>query len=293
MYYNLIVYGDCKALNGEPLILDLSRCAREYTDQEIKEKYSELTETKINEIKRFPCIFAYEDSCEQDPKFGLIRDIVTRKDKVKIEYELINLEKFISFKELTEMAFELDIGSWEMNRTHWAIKEVNLAKELLSRDIKLPYWVQMDSKAVDITKHHFDVALSFPGEVRTFVESIVAEIEALIGPNSYFYDNNYLAQLARPNLDTLLQDIYGKRSKLLVLFIGEKYQQKDWCGIEFRAIREILNNREDIRIMLIKMDDGQVDGIKSYDGYIDARKHDAKTIARCIKERIDILRERL
>jgi hypothetical protein len=291
MYYNLIVYGDNEALNGEPLILDFSRCVREYTDQEIKEKYSELTETNIHEIKRFPCIFTYENHCAQDPKFGLIRDIVKRKDKVKIEYELIKLEKFISLKELTEMAFDLDIGSWEMNRTHWAIKKVNLAKELFSRDVKLPYWVQMNSKAVDITKHYFDVALSFPGEVRSFVESIVAEIEAIIGPNSYFYDNNYLAQLARPNLDTLLQDIYGKRSKLLVLFIGEKYQLKDWCGIEFRAIKEILNKREDMRIMLIKMDDGQVDGIKSYDGYIDGRIYDAKTIARGIKERIDILGE--
>lgn len=291
MYYNLIVYGDSEALNGEPLILDLSRCIREYTDQEVKEKYSGLTEANIREIKRFPCIFAYENYCEQDPKFGLIRDVVTRKEKVKIEYELIELEKFISFKELNDMAFELDIGSWEMNRTHWAIKNVNLTKELLSREIKLPYWVLMDSKAVDITKHYFDVALSFPGEVRTFVESIVAEIEAIIGPNSYFYDNNYLAQLARPNLDVLLQDIYGKRSKLLVLFIGEKYQLKDWCGIEFRAIKEILYKREDKRIMLIKMDDGQVDGIKSYDGYIDGRIYDTKTIARCIKERIDILSE--
>jgi len=72
MSYNFIVYGDSEALNGEPLILDISRCVREYTDQEIKEKYSELTETNIHEIKRFPCIFAYEDNCAQDPKFGLM-----------------------------------------------------------------------------------------------------------------------------------------------------------------------------------------------------------------------------
>ena len=33
MYYNYIIYGYSEALNGEPIILDISLCIREYTDQ--------------------------------------------------------------------------------------------------------------------------------------------------------------------------------------------------------------------------------------------------------------------
>ena len=88
----------------------------------------------------------------------------------------------------------------------WDLEQGNLPKELRSKGITLPSWAGNITKAVDITTHVFDVALSFPGEARSFVEQVALELERLIGPNSYFYDNNYVSQLARPSLDVLLQD---------------------------------------------------------------------------------------
>lgn len=144
-------------------------------------------------------------------------------------------------------------------------------------------------KSVDITTHIFDVALSFPGEVRSYIESIVEELEKIISPNSCFYDNNYISQLARPSLDILLQDIYKNRSKLVVVFLSGDYQRKEWCGIEFRAIKEIIMERDNHKIMFVKMDDGIVGGIFKTDGYIDGQKYQPKDIARFIGERIAIL----
>ena len=72
------------------------------------------------------------------------------------------------------MLFDLDISDWEMNRTHWAIKDVNLSKELASKSIHLPQWARSEAKAVDITTHEFDVALSFPGEIRDYINLIAA-----------------------------------------------------------------------------------------------------------------------
>ena len=68
--YNLLVSADEKSWDGMPFEIDLSRCIREYTDTEIVEKYQSLTEDVVREIKRFPCIFAYESPCEKAPKFG-------------------------------------------------------------------------------------------------------------------------------------------------------------------------------------------------------------------------------
>ncbi len=114
-------------------------------------------------------------------------------------------------------------------------------------------------------------------------------MESRIGPNSYFYDNNYVSQLARPSLDTLLQEIYRNRSKLIVVFLGTDYQRKDWCGIEFRAIKEIIMERENGRIMFVRTDDGFVDGVFKTDGYVDARKFSPPKIAEFIEQRLDVL----
>jgi FPC/CPF motif-containing protein YcgG len=88
--YNLFVSADENSWEGIPFEIELSRCVREYTDLELAEKYQDLTEEIIREIKRFPCIFAYELACEKAPKFGLIKAITKRKNLVRVEYNIIN-----------------------------------------------------------------------------------------------------------------------------------------------------------------------------------------------------------
>src|SRR5262249_39560640 len=51
----------------------------------------------------------------------------------------------------------------------------------------------------------FRVALSFPGENRAYVASVAAHLKSGLGDGRVFYDNDYVAELARPNLDLLLQ----------------------------------------------------------------------------------------
>ena len=287
--HNLFVSGNNEAWDGEPYILEIGRCVREYTDAEITKKYGELTSEQVDAIRLLPCIFAYEAGWKKDPKFGIVREVTKRQGKAKIDYELVELDKFITHSDIDEMRFELDISDWEMNRRHWAIKDINLAKELSAKNVLLPRWARSEAKSVNITSHGFDVSFSFPGEVRGYVESIAAELEKAIGPNSYFYDNNYKGQLARPSLDILLQDIYRNRSRLIVVFLCEKYQEKEWCGIEFRAIREIIKEREHERVMFVKMDEGKVEGVFSTDGYIDGRTHSPTEVAEFIRERVSLL----
>lgn len=53
-----------------------------------------------------------------------------------------------------------------------------------------------------------DVAVSSPGQQRSYVSDVVQNLRGKLGANELFYDFDYQSQLARPNLDTLLQDIY-------------------------------------------------------------------------------------
>jgi hypothetical protein len=287
--YNLFVSGDDQAWQGQSFRVEISRCVREYTDAEITNRFGKLTSTQIAELKSFPCVFAYEAGHRLDPKFGYLQDVTVRRGQVRVEYELHAIEPYLTYGQLNQLDFELDIAEWEMNRTHWAVKDVNLSEELSRHGITLPAQVHPADDIIDITHHEFDVALSFPGESRALVEQIAGRLEERLGRDRVFYDNNYKAQLARPNLDVLLQEIYGNHSKLVVVFIGSDYQHKDWCGIEFRAIRNIIMARGNDRIMFVRLDDGQVEGVFDTDGYVDARRHTPNEIANFIAQRSRLL----
>lgn len=288
--YNLFITGIPETWDGEPWTIEIGRCIREFTDQSITDRFGNMEAEAVNALKRLPCIFGYEWRLGLSPKFGILRNVTSRQGKVRIEYEIRDEPfPFLSAIQMAELGFEFDIAKYELNRTHWAVKDVDLAKELSKLGIKLPSWASGPTKLVDITKHVFDVALSFPGEVRPIVEQVAFELGHLGGDNTCFYDNNYRPQLARPALDILLQDIYRNRARLVVVFLGGDYQRKDWCGVEFRAIREILMERDNKKIMFVRMDDGAVDGVFKTDGYIDGRRFSPHDIAHFINERVTLL----
>lgn len=75
-------------------------------------------------------------------------------------------------------------------------------------------------------EQHFRVALSFPGEKRMFVEAVADELAKALPEKAVFYDNWFKPHLAVPSLDLVLQDIYHKRSSLVVVFLCEEYDKK-------------------------------------------------------------------
>jgi hypothetical protein len=284
LMYNLFVTSDCDAWNGEPAVFDLSRCLREYTDDELKKKYSDLTQAGCKFLMSLPCLFAYESACEKAARIGRLVKIQQKDGKVRVTYEIDKKAKKLSQKRISKLAWDLGIGDWEMNRTHWALKEENLDAVLEQNPSLSP-----NRSVADITTQIFDVSLSFPGEVRPYVKSVADELVSLLGSGRVFYDNHYKAQLARPNLDTLLQDIYRKRSKLIVAFLCNAYSEKEWCGIEFRAIRDIIKAKKDTMVMYVRTDRGEVPGVFSTDGFIDANDHTPLEVANFINERLQFM----
>ena len=145
---------------------------------------------------------------------------------------------------------------------------------------------KVDRSIRSLDELHFKVAMSFPGERRQYVSEVVDELRPNFAEDSVFYDYDYQAQLARPNLDVLLQDIYKNRSDLIVVFLCEKYAEKQWCGLEWRAIRDLIKSKLDDQLMLVRFDDALIEGVFSLDGYIDARVHEPKRLAEFILQRV-------
>jgi hypothetical protein len=79
--------------------------------------------------------------------------------------------------------------------------------------------------------------------------------------------------------------IYGLRSKLIVVFLDASYAEKEWCGIEFRAVKEIIKARNDTMVMFVRTDQAKAPGVFSTDGYVDATTHSPAEMAALILER--------
>lgn len=136
------------------------------------------------------------------------------------------------------------------------------------------------------SSQRFKVALSFPGDRRAFVQNVASELRCSLGEGAVFYDQDYQADLARPNLDLLLQDVYRNRSDLVAVFLSQSYVDKNWCGLEWRVVREMILQKDDDRIMLFRFDDAPIPGLLNIDGYMDLRPLSSADVAKAIVARV-------
>lgn len=106
----------------------------EYTTEEIAKKFNLLDANNIEELKSFPCVFAYEGE-DKNVRIGRLTSIKKQDRKVRIEFEFYPDIPPIPFSSIKPIAELLDIRDWEMNRTHWAVKDENLMDRLLAHQI--------------------------------------------------------------------------------------------------------------------------------------------------------------
>lgn len=98
----------------------------EYTSDALKERFRGLDGDALNELMTLPALFAYEQQVEGDARIGWITRVLKRGMNVRVEYLIEPTLPAILEADFDELVWELDIGDWEMNRTHWAVKDVDL-----------------------------------------------------------------------------------------------------------------------------------------------------------------------
>jgi hypothetical protein len=139
----------------------------------------------------------------------------------------------------------------------------------------------------------FQVAFSFPGEHRPLIAEVAARLVGRLGKDKVFYDKYHEAELARENLDDFLQHIYHDDAELLAIFLCTAYERKNWCGLEWRAIRDLMANRTVPARMFFRLDSGKVSGFfDGIDGYIHVEGRPPEELAGLVLERLEIERRR-
>ncbi|MFO1041800.1 MAG: TIR domain-containing protein [Planctomycetaceae bacterium] len=260
----------------------------ECTPAHLIDGYCQFTPEQIRLLTQIPAVFGYETINNLPARIGRITAVKRDFDHVSLQFQLLDTYPPVPNTVFEQFQHELGIEQIELHRGHWSLKDEDLGAILHQAGYPpLPF---ANQPLINIRKHIFDVALSFPGEVRGYIETVARQLVKVLGDNTVFFDNFYKSQLATPNLDTALQDLYRNRSRLVVVFLSADYADKKWCGIEFRAIREIINAKQDEKVMFIRFDDAIIDGFFSHDGYIDANTHSAIEVASLIHERVRLQR---
>jgi hypothetical protein len=113
----------------------------EYTEKDTAEFFGKLTKSTLSVMCSYPCLFAYEGS-KHPMRVGKIRNFTQRKNTILIEFEFYNHLPEIPFDKIQPSFDLLDIRKWEMNRTHWALKDGDLpeilrSQRLVSGDLQL------------------------------------------------------------------------------------------------------------------------------------------------------------
>jgi hypothetical protein len=130
----------------------------------------------------------------------------------------------------------------------------------------------------------YEVALSFAGEDRPFVEAVAEELRSM--GVRLFYDTFEEVNLFGKDLAAHFGQIYRHRADYCAIFISAYYASKAWPQLERQhaQARALAERRE--YILPIRLDDTEVPGLSPTIGYVDARNKTPHAIANILFQKI-------
>jgi hypothetical protein len=140
-------------------------------------------------------------------------------------------------------------------------------------------------RAREKVQREYDVALSFAGEDRDYVEKVAEGLKA--AGVAVFYDGFEQVGLWGKDLAEHLGEIYGKRSRFVVLFLSRAYAAKAWPNHEkqFALGRQLATGQR--RILPVRFDETEIAGLPPTIGYLDLRVLSPEKLVELIRQKVD------
>lgn len=136
--------------------------------------------------------------------------------------------------------------------------------------------------------YEYDIALSFAGENREYVEEVAIFLKNF--GVKVFYDDFKQDEIWGKNLFEYIQDIYQNKAKYTIVFISEQYKNKKWTRHEYRSVQvRALNEIEQEYILPVKFDNTELPGLNENLAYISAKNKTPKDIADFFIKKIGLI----
>jgi hypothetical protein len=241
---------------------------------------AEITESEIR--------FVYE---VRSPEVASTRESFDRDLQLTNQYLAWGHEDVTQFN--TRLATTLEES---INRRLAMLDAASSGLEALGLPVRRKAAVKVDAHLVraqqtSTTSSHpsaeglFDVALSFAGENREYVDEVANHL-ARAGVK-VFYDQFETVALWGADLVEHLQNIYLRQARYCVLFISEYYVRKPWPTHERRsAFARALFAKEEY-LLPARFDDTPVPGLQPTLGFVDLRTNSPKKFADLILRKLE------
>lgn len=126
-------------------------------------------------------------------------------------------------------------------------------------------------------KPHYDVALSFAGEDREYVDQVAEQLRR--NHVRVFYDRYEEASLWGKDLYVHLSDVYRSQAYFTIIFVSRHYAAKLWPSHERQSAQARALSEAREYILPARFDDTELPGLLNSIGYVDlARKSPAALV---------------
>ena len=133
----------------------------------------------------------------------------------------------------------------------------------------------------------YEVALSFAGEQRLYVEEVARTLQSR--GVSVFFDKFETVQLWGKHLAEELQSVYEGRASLAVMFISADYVEKMWPRHARIAILSRAVEERGVYVLPVRFDDSEVPGLSGDLDYLRAENYSPAELAAMIAEKLSIV----
>jgi TIR domain len=116
----------------------------------------------------------------------------------------------------------------------------------------------------------YEVALSFAGEDREFVNQVAAVLKK--NGAKVFYDRYEQADLLGKDLYQHFQMIYRDESRYCVIFASSHYERKSWTNHELRQAQSRVFAEQPDYLIPVRLDNTEIPGVNETIGFLDARE---------------------
>src|SRR5713226_9264451 len=118
-----------------------------------------------------------------------------------------------------------------------------------------------------------DVALSFAGEDRAYVEAVAMALRQK--GLKVFYDRFEEADLIGRNLVDHLSEVYSSKARLCILFISAAYARKPYPKMERQAAQSTALFSEEPYIIPVRLDESEIPGLLPTVAYLSGKTPEA------------------
>lgn len=130
----------------------------------------------------------------------------------------------------------------------------------------------------------YDIALSFAGEDREYVEKVADYLR--LANVKVFYDKYEQVDLWGKDLYEHLSDVYQNKARFTVMFISCHYARKLWTQHERKSAQARAFREKGEYILPARFDNTEVPGLNATVGYVDLRHLSPAKLAEAIREKL-------